>query len=212
MERPTHQADRPTATRVGRSSTTSPTTTRRRLFFRLDDGIFLHDVPGNGTDGTPVDELIPIEFRAGLAQPNQPGFAIAIFDEGNTPPQNATAPQTPLGFATAVAGQEGVYTFTVPNALEDGSHFLTARVQMIDPAVAQQNGFGARSLPLEIIVDTVAPPVFFGLQAEANDGLHPDSDSGDAALAATKVDRITNDETPTFFGRAEANFDRSRLR
>ena len=175
------------------------------LFFRLDDGIFLHDLPGNPADATPPDEVIDIPFRAGLAQPNQPGFAIAIFDEGNTPPQTGTAPQTPLGFATAVAGQEGVYTFTVPNALSDGSHFLTARVQMIDPAVAQETGFGARSLPLEIIVDTAPPAVFFGLQADANDGLHPDSDSGDPVVLSTLTDRRTNDETPTFFGRAEAN-------
>ncbi|MCG8650173.1 MAG: dockerin type I domain-containing protein [Pirellulales bacterium] len=177
------------------------------LFFRLDDGIFLHDVPGNPVDGSPVDEVIVIPFQPGLAQPNQAGFAIAIFDEGNTPPQTGTAPQTPLGFATAVAGQEGVYTFTVPNALalSEGSHFLSARVQMLDPAVAQQTGFGERSLPLEIIVDRTAPEVFFGLEAEADDGLHPDSDSGDIALPATLVDRITNDTTPTFFGRAEAN-------
>ncbi|WP_146522014.1 dockerin type I domain-containing protein [Stieleria varia] len=174
------------------------------LFFRLDDGIFLHDLPGNPVNGTPPDEVIPIPFRAGLAQPNQPGFAIAIFDEGNTPPQTGTAPQTPLGFATAVPGQEGIYTFTVPNALalSEGSHFLSARVQMIDPAVAQETGYGDRSLPLEIVVDVTPPNVVFGTLGT---GLHPDSDSGDPAVAATLTDGITNDLTPTFFGRAEAN-------
>ncbi len=172
------------------------------LFFRLDDGIFLHDLPGNPTDDSPPDEVIPIPFQPGLAQPNQPGYAIAIFDEGNTPPQTATAPQTPLGFATAVAGQEGIYTFTVPVALTDGSHFLSARVQMIDPATPQQTGFGLRSDTLEIVVDTLPPSVQFG---GPGSGLHPDSDSGDPIVPATLADRITNDVTPTFFGRAEAN-------
>ena len=177
------------------------------LYFRLDDGIFLNDLPGNPATGTPPDEIIPIPFQAGVAQPNTPGYAIAIFDEGNTPPQTGTAVQTPLGFATAVPGQQGIYTFTVPGAvaLSEGSHFLSARVQMIDPANPQETGFGDRSVSLEIVVDTTPPPVFFGLQAVGTDGLHPDSDSGDAAIPATFVDRITNDETPTFFGRAEAN-------
>ncbi len=177
------------------------------LYFRLDDGIFLNDLPGNPATDTPPDEIIPIPFQPGVAQPNTPGYAIAIFDEGNTPPQTGTAVQTPLGFATAVAGQQGIYTFTVPAALalSEGSHFLSARVQMIDPANPQQTGFGARSDSLEIVVDRTPPAVAFGLAAVVGDGLHPDSDSGDPALPLTLVDRITNDETPTFFGRAEAN-------
>ncbi|MCU0875684.1 MAG: hypothetical protein MUE50_25410, partial [Pirellulaceae bacterium] len=114
------------------------------LVFRLDDGIFLHDLPGNPVDGVPPDEVIPIPFRTGPAQPLLPGFAIAIFDEGSSPPpgtQLGTPPQTPLGFASATT-QEGVYQFTVPagSPLTDGSHFLTARIQMIDPSVAQQTG------------------------------------------------------------------------
>ncbi len=172
------------------------------LYFRLDDGIFLYDLPGNPGPGTPPDEVIDIPFQAGLAQPIVPGFAIAIFDEGNTPPQTGTPPQDPLGFATAVAGQDGIYAFTVPAGFElsEGSHFLSARVQMIDPATAQQTGFGPRSDTLEIVVDRTPPEVVFGLAAEATDGLHPDSDSGIGI-----ADRITNDLTPTFFGRAEAN-------
>lgn len=173
------------------------------LFFRLDDGIFLHDMPGNSTDSIPVDEVIPIPFRAGPTQPTLAGYAIAIFDEGNTLPQTATAPQTPLGFATATS-QEGVYTFTTP-VLSQGSHFLTARVMMIDPATPQQTGFGPRSEVFEIIVDSVAPNVAFGDTAHTTDGLHPDSDSGVIPQAPTFVDRITNDRTPTFFGVSEAN-------
>ena len=32
--------------------------------FRLDDGIFLHDLPGNAANGSPPDEVIPIPFQA----------------------------------------------------------------------------------------------------------------------------------------------------
>ncbi len=174
------------------------------LFFRLDDGILLNDLPGNPAIDSPADEVIPIPFRTGPNQANAAGYAIAVFDEGNTLPQTGTAPQTPLGFATAVPGQQGVYTFTVPDglALSQGSHFLSARVQMIDPATIQQTGFGPRSEPFEIVVDTTPPPVTFGTPGS---GLHPDSDSGDPALASTLVDRITNDLTPKFFGRSEAD-------
>lgn len=180
------------------------------LVFRLDDGIFLHDLPGNDTNDTPADEVIVIPFQGGPVQPITSGYAIAIFDEGNSPApgtQTGTQPQTPLGFATAVPGQEGVYQFTTPT-LTDGSHFLTARVQMIDPASPQQTGWGTRSDSLEIIVNTVEPPVSFGDATATGDGLHPDSDSGVAGglgNESTLDDRITNDETPTFWGRAEAD-------
>ena len=177
------------------------------LFFRLDDGIFLNDLPGNGVVGSPPDEVIPIPFQPGPAFPANPGYAIAIFDEGNTPPQTGTAPQTPLGFATAVAGQQGIYTFTVPGgaALSQGSHFLTARTLMVDPANPSVFGYGERSDFIEVVVDTDPPTLWFGEPGVAGDGLHPDSDSGDPGMPSTFVDRITNDLTPTFFGRAEAN-------
>ena len=170
------------------------------LLFRLDDGIFLNDIPGNSGPVLPPDQIIPIPFQAGTAQPVIAGYAIAIFDEGNTLPQTGTAPQAPLGFAVAT-GQEGVYSFTVPGslALSEGSHFLTARVQMIAASDDQQTAFGGRSLPLEIIVDTTPPEAFFGLAGDPADGIHPASDQGSIA------DGITNDVTPTFFGRADAD-------
>jgi len=176
------------------------------IFLRLDDGIFRFDVQGNdpgagGFPNNPPISTIPIPFQT-LAQP---GYRIAIFDEGPTPGQPATNPQIPVGFAEAVAGSPGLYRFTFPVALSDGSHFISARVQMIDPSAPQQTGFGARSASLEIIVDTVPPPVHFGLPAVANDGLHPGSDSGVEGNPGTFTDRITNDTTPTFWGTAEAN-------
>jgi len=178
------------------------------LYFRLDDAIFLYDQPGNDATDTPFDEIIPIPMNtqsingpAGL----QPGYRVAIFDEGPLP--WAVNPQTPLGYATMLA--PGVYTFTTPQ-LNDGSHFLTARVQMIDPATLLPTGspaigWGARSQALEIVVDTVAPPVYFGYTQYADDGLHPDSDSGIENQNNLFVDRITSDTTPTLWGSAEAN-------
>ena len=58
-----------------------------------------------------------------------------------------------------------------------------------------------------ITVDTTTPPVSFGLPdaASATDGLAADSDSGVTTVPATFADRITNDTTPTLWGRAEAD-------
>ncbi len=175
------------------------------IIFRLDDAILLEDLQGNdGTSFTnsPPDEQIPIPFRDAVLNH---GYRIAIFDEGVTDPAAGSGTalvQRPLGFATQL--EDGLYSFTTP-ALDDGSHFLTARVQMIDPATPQQTGWGDRSQSLEIVVDTVDPPVFFGLQSDTTDGLHPDSDTGIIWQPASHDDRITSDTTPTFWGLAEAD-------
>ncbi|HID22870.1 MAG TPA: hypothetical protein EYP14_10790, partial [Planctomycetaceae bacterium] len=188
------------------------------IVFRLDDGFFLQDSPGNSSSSTPPDEIIPIPFRPGPAQPTEPGYAIAIFDEGATLPAPGNAGdnevQEPLGFATQI--EPGLYTFTTP-VLNDGTHFLTARVQMIDPSntdgdtaqpgLQPMTGWGARSAALEIGVDTAAPSAWFGRlnAADTTQGLDAASDSGAVGLRETFSDRITNDVTPTFYGRAEAN-------
>ncbi|MBC8353053.1 MAG: hypothetical protein H8E66_13740, partial [Planctomycetes bacterium] len=171
------------------------------IFFRLDDGVFRFDVPGNDTVTTPVDQLIPIPFQT----TPQAGFRIAIFDEGPTPNQSATAPQTPVGFATET-GTDGLYTFTFPTALSEGTHFLSARVEMIDPATPQQAGFGPRSQSLEILVDTSAPNISFGDPSVANDGIDPsDGDTGVTGVVASSHDRVTSDTTPSFFGQVESD-------
>ncbi|MFO0819097.1 MAG: dockerin type I domain-containing protein [Pirellulales bacterium] len=185
------------------------------IIFRLDDGLFLNDMPGNDTATLPPDEIISIPFQPGVGvngtQPTNPGYAIAIFDEGATAPAAGNAGnvniRVPLGFATQL--ESGLYTFTVPAGmnLSDGSHFITARVLMIDPANPQQFGWGARSDSFEIVVDRVAPPTFFGYTnlADTQHGLSASSDSGVNGYPATNVDRVTYDTTPTFYGTAEAN-------
>jgi len=196
------------------------------IYFRLDDGVLLNDLPGNGFTSLPPDEVITIPFDAATGntaeplpanqQNNQPsiaGFRVAVFDESDT--------QNPVGYAQPVPGEPGVYSFDAwPAALADGSHFITVKVQMVDPGTAldgdpsqpgnqRVTGFGEVSLSLEINVDTVDPTVWFGLPDAGGvtntDGLHPDSDSGVIGDPSTFTDRITNDTTPTFFGTAEAN-------
>lgn len=167
------------------------------IVFRLDDGIFLNDVPGNGVAGSPPVGAVAIPFRTGPAVAGQAGYAIAIFDEGASPNGSGTAPQTPIGYATQISA--GLYEFTPTVALAEGSHFLSARVEIRGSDTPQQVAFGARSSLLEIVVDTVAPPVDFGLYNVVGDGLIADSDSGVIG------DQTTNDTTPSFFGRAEAN-------
>jgi len=77
--------------------------------------------------GEPVYPAIsscPTTSPVGLA----PGYRVAIYDETDT-----HAPVL-LGVAQSVANLRGVYSFTFPNALNDGSHFISAKVQLIDPA------------------------------------------------------------------------------
>lgn len=171
------------------------------IFLRLDDGVFRYDSPGNDATTMPVDQVIPIPFQTTATA----GFRIAIFDEGPTPSQSATAPQTPVGFATAT-GTDGLYAFTFTTPLSEGSHFLSARVQMIDAATPQKTGFGPRSQSLEIFVDTSAPSVSFGDPTVNGDGLEPsDGDTGVTGVVASFHDRVTSDTTPSFFGQAEAD-------
>jgi hypothetical protein len=122
------------------------------------------------------------------------------------------------GYAQPVdpAGLPGVYSFTFGDPLEpDGSYFISARVEMIDPAqnvnpaetpddlAEQAQGFGAFAASLKITVDTAPPPVYFGDPAVPADGLIPDP--GVVPQPPLFDDNKTNDTTPTFWGTAEAN-------
>jgi hypothetical protein len=183
------------------------------IYFRLDDAIFANDQPGNNYTTLPFDEVIPIPLNTQtIDAPSAAltaGYRVAVFDEGPEP--WAENPQDPIGYATLYA--PGVYVFTPRVALADGSHFLTARVQLIDPASVSDaggadmpaTGWGARSLPLEINVDTVIPPAAFGLVSDPSDGLHPDSDTGVPWQPESHDDNYTADTTPTFWGMAEAD-------
>jgi len=181
------------------------------ILLRLDDAILLNDLPGNaaGVPGAPPpDQLIPIPFNpSNAASPVglSPGYRVAIYDEVDM--HNPVF----LGFAQPVPNLNGVYSFTFVTPLSDGSHFISARVQMIDPAdndvnnatLTRATGFGPRSQSLEIIVDTTPPPVFFGFANDPTDGLVPDP--GVIPQPPFFVDNKTADQTPAFWGTAEAN-------
>ncbi len=181
--------------------------------FRLNDNLLLLDQPGNPVTDTPTDEVIPIPFNPSQAAALAAGagFRVPVFIEG-APQQPGQPPLTPVGYAVPLAGVPGVYRFDFGTdaiggalPLADGSHFISAGVEIIDPATPGQFGYGERSQSFEIVVDTVAPLVSFGSPLLAADGLHADSDTGVLTTPTTFIDRITSDTTPTFFGRAEAN-------
>ena len=105
------------------------------IFLRLDDGILSNDLPGNAASmpGTspPNGVPIPIPFNPSTAASPvnlTAGYRVAVYDETDT--QNPVF----LGFAQSVANLNGVYSFTFVTPLLDGSHFISARVQIIDPA------------------------------------------------------------------------------
>ncbi|MCU0960500.1 MAG: dockerin type I domain-containing protein, partial [Pirellulaceae bacterium] len=168
------------------------------ILVRLDDGIFRHDLPGNPTNGSPPDEVIPIPFNASVNPASTAaGYRVAIYIEG-APQQPGVSPQTVIGYAQP-GPVEGVYVFDFDDAivpaaadLTDGSHFISARVEMIDPASTAQRGYGDRSAPLEIVVDTTPPEIeFLGLVDEDECPWVPEN--------------VTNDRTPSFYGFGEAN-------
>ncbi|MEI7701497.1 MAG: hypothetical protein WCK86_16990, partial [Planctomycetia bacterium] len=156
-------------------------------------------------------------FLGGSVTGQTAGYRVAVYEEGTPTTPGGPGPNGLWGYATMIA--PGVYQFNFGNsttnnlfgplALTNGSHFLTARVEMIDPAAApgpaNVQARGIRSQSMELIVDAVPPLVAFGDLISIIDGLHPTSDSSVSGVPLTISDRVTNDTTPTLFGTAEAN-------
>ena len=178
------------------------------IYIRVTDGVLLNDLQGNGTGSptgvstnNPPIGTIPILFSpvgGANGDTNNAGFRVPIFDGNDS--------QNPVGFATPVAGSPGLYQYTFTTPLADGIHNINAAVEMVDPAKAQQTGFGAFSIaPIQLTIDTVPPPTFFGTNANGDNGLAANSDSGVPIDQPTLTDDVTNVTDPTFFGVAEAN-------
>jgi hypothetical protein len=187
-----------------------------RIYVRVDDAGLLQDLPGNQTPDSPPAGVIPIPFDASTAiGSTTPGFRVDVFDGGNGAPAAGVAhmldPNDPtfIGFAQQVPGFPHLYFLDIgsqgADSLADGEHLITARVQILDPAANTARGFGDRSTALDIIVDTVPPPVNFGSAANGFNGLDSASDSGVIGDTGSFSDRDTNVTTPSFFGQAEAN-------
>ena len=201
--------------------------------FRLDDANLLYDLPGNTVADNPIDEAIRIPFNPDQTRDTAtPGYRVAIFIEGE-PQQPNSEPQVPIGYARPIDVDgdgipDGIYEFdfgsdaidladpngaTTAYPLTNGSHFISAKVQIIDPDDPDNNletlnsltAWGNRSVSHEIVVDTIIPLAWFGDPIVDGDGLHPDSDTGIEDQPATFVDRITSDTTPSFWGFAEAD-------
>ena len=201
--------------------------------FRLDDANLLYDLPGNTVADNPIDEAIRIPFNPDQTRDTgTPGYRVAVFIEG-APQQPGAEPQVPIGYARPIDVDgdgipDGIYEFdfgsdaidlAAPNGptteypLTNGSHFLSAKVQIIDPDDPDNDvetpdnltAWGARSVSHEIVVDTIVPLAWFGDPIVDGDGLHPDSDTGIEDQPIKFVDRITSDTTPSFWGVAEAD-------
>jgi hypothetical protein len=180
------------------------------IYIRLDaantptDGLIDLQGGGSASQTPPNNTPILIPFWAGSAvnPPNFPAnngsFRVAVYDETN--------PLSPifLGYANAVAGQTGVFQLQVTTPLGEGSHNLIAKVEIDSPSNSSNKDVGAAAA-FQMVVDTLAPPVYFGSPTTPNSGLLGSSDTGVPGQPATIVDRITADSTPTLYGVAEAN-------
>ena len=149
-----------------------------------------------------ISILSPTEADAMLAGTGTtPGAAVEVFAT------NSTTGASVRGFADQIGASTLLFDFT-PAAIAEGVYFVSAAVRIFD---GQQDGNPAPatgrsqvSEPLWVTVDTTAPLKEIGDPGAGKSGLHPDSDSGVAGEPALFADRITNDTTPTLFGRAEA--------
>jgi hypothetical protein len=106
----------------------------------------------------------------------------------------------PEQFFALVGTNVAVLNVGGAGVLADGVHNLKLEVE-------DRAGNFSHDFLLEITIDTVTPPVSFGLPDGTNnvDGLAASSDSGVTTVPATYADRVTSDTTPTLWGRAEAD-------
>lgn len=102
--------------------------------------------------------------------------------------------------AQFIAGNPANAAVLAGGILADGVHNLKLEVE-------DRAGNISHDFLLTVTVDTITPPVSFGLPAAVNaeDGLDASSDSGVTTMPATYADRVTSDTTPALWGRAEAN-------
>ncbi len=173
---------------------------RPTVIIRLDDDVLLNDIPGSSGIDAGVDGVIPIPFNPStdpVADDTVAGYRVAVYIEGE-PQQPGVLPEQVIGYAEFV--DNGVYQFDFANAfwpdlapedpitqLTDGSHYISARVEIIAPSIPAEHGYGDRSESLEIFVDTDHPNV-------------TEFDLADEDMCEWAPDNVTNDTTPSFYG------------
>lgn len=152
-------------------------------------------------DDDRIDEFANLDL---LPDTNDDNLATAGFDYGVEVFNNAVS----IGFAfyTGV-GNTWQFTAQAGDLNEGDFNHISAAVWIRDAANPAQLGRHLLSDALQITLDTVTPPVSFGLPnaASAEDGLSASSDTGVTTMPMTFADRVTSDTTPTLWGRAEAN-------
>ncbi|MCO6044792.1 hypothetical protein NG895_12845 [Aeoliella sp. ICT_H6.2] len=152
-------------------------------------------------DDDRIDEFMNIDMMPDTVDDDAP---TAGFDYGVEVFNNATS----IGFAfyTGV-GNIWEFTATAGDLNEGDFNHIAAAVWIRDAADPAQLGRHLLSDSLQITLDTMTPPVSFGLPngVNAEDGLDADSDSGVTTMPMTYADRVTSDTTPNLWGYAEAN-------
>ncbi|WP_425395188.1 hypothetical protein [Aeoliella sp.] len=152
-------------------------------------------------DDDRIDEFMNIDMLPDTVDDDAPTVG---FDYGVEVFNNATS----IGYAfyTGV-GNIWEFTATAGDLNEGDFNHIAAAVWIRDAADPAQLGRHLLSDALQITLDTITPPVSFGLPnaVNAEDGLDAASDSGVTTMPMTYADRVTNDTTPTMWGLAEAN-------
>ena len=152
-------------------------------------------------DDDRIDEFANIDLSPDTVNDDLPTVG---FDYGVEVFNNAVS----IGFAF-YTGVGNTWQFSAtPGDLNEGDfNHISAAVWIRDAGNPAQLGRHALSPSLQVELDTVVPPVSFGLPdlVNPNDGLAADSDTGVTTVPATYADRITSDTTPRLWGRAEAD-------
>jgi len=143
-------------------------------------------------DDDRIDEFMNLDM---LPDTNPDDAQTAGFDYGVEVFNNGVS----IGFAHFVGGNTWHFTATAGDLQEGEFNWISAAVWLRDPADPEVIGRGELSDALNVILDTIAPPVTIN-------GIDPAaSDTGVIGYPATFDDRVTSDIATGFVGRAEAD-------
>ncbi|HEX2474919.1 MAG TPA: hypothetical protein VHK01_09240, partial [Lacipirellulaceae bacterium] len=188
-------------------------------FLDLLDDTGRHDNDNITKDTTPSVSMTTTDPNAALAQLlftdnlkfrifdrfENSAQEVLIYDSAQDPAADAF--MTPGDMFTAFTQLTRTLPFLTPAnpAIVGGT--LANGVHNFKLEVEDRAGNISEDFLLEITVDSVPPPVSFGLPDAASmfDGLQGDSDTGVSVEPPTLADRVTSDTTPTLWGRAEAD-------
>jgi subtilisin-like proprotein convertase family protein len=188
-------------------------------FLDLLDDTGRHDNDNITKDTTPSVPMTTTDPNAALAQLlftdnlkfrifdrfENSAQEVLIYDSAQDPAADAF--MMPGDMFTAFAQLTKTLPFLTPASPAIVGGTLANGVHNLKLEVEDRAGNISEDFLLEITVDSVPPPVSFGLPDAASmfDGLQGDSDTGVNVEPPTLADRVTSDTTPTLWGRAEAD-------